>query len=154
MDATRMKEHSMVDRSASATWEGDLFAGKGVTRLDSAMAPPMDVSWSARAENPEGQTSPEELLAAAHSTCYSMAFSNMLAKNGTPPNRLDTNAVVSFEKGESGFSITRSAITVRGDVPGIDVDTFERIAQEAKVGCPVSRALANNVEITLDAALA
>lgn len=144
----------MVDRKASATWEGDLFTGKGAVTLDSAMAPPMDVNWAARAENPEGMTSPEELIAAAHSACYSMAFSNMLAKNGTPPSRLDTSAVVSFEKGESGFSVTRSAITVRGDVPGIDAEAFERIAQEAKLGCPVSRALANNVEITLDAALA
>ena len=144
----------MVDRKASTTWEGELFTGKGAVTLDSAMAPPMDVSWAARAENPEGQTSPEELLAAAHSACYSMAFSNMLAKNETPANRLDTTAVVSFEKGESGFSVTRSAITVRGDIPGLDAADFERIAQEAKVGCPISRALANNVDITLDAALA
>jgi len=143
----------MVDRKASTTWEGELFTGKGAVTLDSAMAPPMDVSWAARAENPEGQTSPEELVAAAHSACYSMAFSNMLAKNETPANRLDTTAVVSFEKGASGFSVTRSAITVRGDVPGIDAGEFARIAQEAKDGCPISRALAGNVEITLDAAL-
>ena len=143
----------MVDRKASTTWEGELFTGKGAVTLDSAMAPPMDVSWAARAENPEGQTSPEELVAAAHSACYSMAFSNMLAKNETPANRLDTTAVVSFEKGASGFSVTRSAITVRGDVPGIDAGEFARIAQEAKEGCPISRALAGNVEITLDAAL-
>ena len=141
----------MVDRKASATWEGDLFTGKGAVTLDSAMAPPMDVSWAARAENPEGQTSPEELLAGAHATCYSMAFSNMLAKNGTPANRLDTSAVVSFEKGEAGFSVTRSAITVRGDVPGVDAETFERIAGEAKTGCPISKLL--NAEITLDATL-
>ena len=144
----------MVDRKASTTWEGELFTGKGAVTLDSAMAPPMDVSWAARAENPEGQTSPEELVAAAHSACYSMAFSNMLAKNGTPANRLDTTSVVSFEKGAAGFSVTRSAITVRGDVPGIDADVFARIAQEAKDGCPISQALAGNVEITLDAALA
>jgi osmotically inducible protein OsmC len=146
----------MVDRKASATWEGDLFTGKGTVTLDSAMAPPMDVSWAARAENPEGQTSPEELVAAAHSTCYSMSFSLALAKNGTPPNRLDTSAVVTFEKraGEAGFSVTRSALTVRGDVPDIDADTFARIAAEAKDGCPISRALKGNVEITLDATLA
>lgn len=144
----------MVDRRASATWEGDLFTGKGAVTLDSAMSAPMDVTWASRAENPAGQTSPEELVAAAHAACYSMSFSNMLAKNGTPPNHLDTTSVVSFEKGASGFSVTRSAITVRGDVPGVDAETFARIAQEAKDGCPISRALAGNVEITLDAALA
>jgi osmotically inducible protein OsmC len=143
----------MVDRKASATWEGDLFTGKGAVTLDSGLAPTLDVTWAARAENPEGMTSPEELLAAAHSACYSMAFANMLAKNETPPNRLDTSAVVSFEKGEAGFSVTRSAITVRADVPGIDAETFASIADQAKDGCPISRALAGNVEITVDATL-
>jgi osmotically inducible protein OsmC len=146
----------MVDRKASSTWEGDLFTGKGTVTLDSAVIPPMDVSWAARAENPEGQTSPEELVAGAHATCYGMSLSLALAKNGTPPNRLDTSAVVRFEKreGEARSSVTRSALTVRGDVPGIDADTFARIAAEAKDGCPISRALQGNVEITLDAALA
>lgn len=144
----------MVDRKASASWEGDLFTGKGSVTLDSAMAPPMDVSWAARADNPQGQTSPEELVAAAHAACYSMALSNELAKNGTPANRLDTNAVVTFAKGDAGFSVTRSALTVRGDITGIDAETFATLATAAKDGCPISRALAGNVEITLDAALA
>ena len=144
----------MVDRKASATWEGDLFTGKGAVTLDSATAAPMDVSWAARAENPVGQTSPEELVAAAHSACYSMAFSGALAKNGTPAARLDTTSVVSFEKGAAGFSVTRSVLTVIGEVPGIDADTFARLANEAKEGCPISRALAGNVEITIDATLA
>ena len=143
----------MVDRKASTTWEGDLFTGKGAVTLDSALAPPMDVSWAARAENPEGQTSPEELIAAAHSACFSMRLSNLLAQNGTPANRLDTSAVVSFEKGDAGFSVTRSALTVRGNVPGIDADTFASIAAHAKDTCPTSRALAGNVDVTIDAAL-
>ena len=144
----------MVDRKASASWEGDLFTGKGSVTLDSAMAPPMDVSWAARADNPEGQTSPEELVAAAHAACYSMALSNELAKNGTPANRLDTSSVVTFAKGDAGFSVTRSALTVRGDIADIDAETFATLAAAAKDGCPISRALAGNVEITLDASLA
>ena len=143
----------MVDRKASATWEGDLFTGKGTVSLDSAQAAPMDVSWAARAENPEGQTSPEELVAAAHAACYAMALSNELAKNGTPANSLDSSAVVTFAKGDAGFSVTRSALTIRGDIPGIDAETFEKLAGQAKEGCPISKALAGNVEITLDAAL-
>lgn len=144
----------MVDRKASATWEGDLFTGKGAVTLDSARGAAMDVSWAARAENPVGQTSPEELVAAAHAACYSMAFSNFLAKNGTPAAKLVTTSVVSFEKGAEGFSVTRSALTVRGEVPGIDAETFANLAKEAKEGCPISRALAGNVDITLDATLA
>jgi osmotically inducible protein OsmC len=111
------------------------------------------VTWSSRTEASEGRTSPEELIAAAHATCFSMAFSNGLAKAGTPPNRLDTAATVTFEKSESGFKVTKSALTVRADIPGISEDEFQVAAAEAKEGCPVSQALQGNVEITLEASL-
>jgi osmotically inducible protein OsmC len=145
----------MVDQKASAIWEGELFSGKGTVSLDSSHAAgPLDVSWASRAESPGAMTSPEELIAAAHSACYSMALSNTLNKAGTPPTRLDTSAVVSFEKGDAGFGITRVALTVRGDVPGADDASFRDAAEQAKTGCPVSKALAGNVDITVDAALA
>ncbi len=144
----------MVMRAATTVWEGELFTGKGSVSLDSQVAGPLDVSWPARAENPEGMTSPEELIAAAHASCFSMALANGLAKAGTPADRLEVTARVHFEKGETGFSITRSELTVRGTVPGADAGAFAQAAETAKTGCPVSRALKGNVEITLDAALA
>lgn len=145
----------MADRTASAVWEGNLFEGKGQVRFDSSQAlGPVGVSWPSRTEEPSGNTSPEELIAAAHSACFSMAFSNQLAQRGHAPERLETSATVSLEKRESGMTITRSAITVRAVVPGIDQAAFDEAAQAAKAGCPVSRALAGNLEITLDAQLA
>ncbi len=142
----------MVMRSSTAVWEGELFTGKGTVALDSSNAAgPLDVNWPARAENPNGVTSPEELIAAAHATCYAMSLANGLAKAGTPAERLEATAQVHIEKGESGFSITRSQLRVRGTGP-FDEAAFVEAAQTAKAGCPVSRAL--NVEITLDAALA
>jgi osmotically inducible protein OsmC len=145
----------MVDRKATTTWEGDLFSGKGSVTFDSSNAAgPLDVSWPARTEAPQGMTSPEELLAAAHSACYSMSLSNVLAKAGTPPNRLDTSAVATAEKGEKGLGITRIALTVRGEVPGIDAVGFEAAAQTAKDACPVSKLFAGNADITVQAELA
>lgn len=145
----------MVDRKATTTWEGDLLSGKGSVSLDSSNAAgPLDVSWPARTEAPQGQTSPEELLAAAHATCYSMSLSNVLAKGGTPPNRLDTSAVATVEKTDKGLSITRIALTVRGDVPGTDAAAFETAAQTAKDACPVSKLFKGNAEITVAASLA
>ena len=107
--------------------------------------------WASRAEEPNGRTSPEELIAAAHSACFSMALSHGLAQAGTPADRLDTSATVTFVPGEG---ITKVALTVRGTVPGVDAATFAAAAEDAKVGCPVSKALAGVPEITLDAALA
>ena len=109
-----------------------------------------DVTWAARSEEPNGKTSPEELIAAAHSACYSMALSNALAKAGSPPDRLDTTADVTFQPGEG---ITGIHITVRGTVPGLDADKFDEFAETAKANCPVSKALTGTT-ITLDAALA
>lgn len=144
----------MVMRSASATWEGELFTGKGAVSLDSSNAAgPLDVNWPARAESPNGVTSPEELIAAAHATCYSMSLANGLAKAGTPAERLETTVNVHIEKGDAGFSITRSEITVRG-TGGFDEAAFRDAAETAKANCPVSRALNPSIQVTLDAALA
>ncbi|MEU6882372.1 OsmC family protein [Streptomyces sp. NPDC046712] len=137
-------------RSAHAVWEGDLLKGKGVVTLDSSGLGSYDVSWPARTEEPNGKTSPEELIAAAHSSCFSMAFSNILAKNDTPPTRLETKADVTFVPGKG---ITGSHITVRGEVPGLDKDKFLELAEDAKKNCPVSQALAGTT-ITLTAELA
>jgi osmotically inducible protein OsmC len=132
-------------------WEGTLFEGSGTASLDSGAVGPMDVTWKARAEDHGGLTSPEELIAAAHSSCYSMAFSNALAKNETPPTSLDVTATATFVPGEG---ITTMELTVVGDVEGISEEKFQELANAAKDGCPVSQALAGNVEITLNANLA
>ena len=112
---------------------------------------PLDVTWASRAEDPAGRTSPEELIAAAHASCYSMALSHALAQDGTPPEQLDTSATVTFVP---GTGITKIALRVRGTVRGIDEAGFLAKAEGAKAGCPVSKALAGVPEITLDAALA
>jgi len=132
-------------------WEGDLFNGSGTVELDSGAAGPFQVTWKARAEEHGSLTSPEELIAAAHSACYSMAFSNALAKNETPPTSLDVTATATFVP---GTGITTMVLEVVGDVDGISDDKFLEIAEAAKNECPVSQALAGNVEITLEASLA
>lgn len=134
-----------------AHWEGDLFNGSGTASLDSGAAGPLPVTWKARAEEHGSVTSPEELIAAAHATCYSMAFSNALAKNETPPTSLDVKATATFVPGEG---ITTMELEVVGHVDDIDEADFLDIAEAAKNGCPVSQALAGNVEITLSASLA
>lgn len=139
--------------TAHTTWEGDLVSGSGVTSLASGAAGPLPVTWSSRTEMPEGRTSPEELLAAAHATCFSMALSHGLAEAGTPPSRLETDVVSTFEQTDAGFRITSMAITVGGEVPGIDRAAFEEAATAASEGCPVSQALKGNVDITLSATL-
>jgi osmotically inducible protein OsmC len=111
----------------------------------------LDVSWASRAEQPGGKTSPEELIAAAHATCFAMALSHGLAQAGNAPDRLETSATVTFQPGEG---ITKIALTVRGQVPGVDEEAFRQAAQTAKENCPVSQALASVPEITLDASLA
>ncbi|HEY9373513.1 OsmC family protein [Streptomyces sp.] len=136
-------------RSAHAVWEGDLLKGSGVVSLDSSGLGSYDVSWPARTEEPNGKTSPEELIAAAHSSCFNMAFSNILAKAGNPPARLETKADVTFVP---GTGITTSHLTVRGEVPGLDADQFQSLAEDAKKNCPVSQAL-TGVTITLTAEL-
>ena len=137
-------------RNATTTWQGTLFEGSGRVELQSSGIGTFDVSWPARAEEPGGKTSPEELIAAAHSSCFSMALSNGLTKADTPPERLETTAAVTFQPGEG---ITGIHLTVRGTVPGISADDFVAAAQAAKEGCPVSQALSGTT-ITLDASLA
>ena len=137
-------------RTANAHWEGSLIEGRGTVSLDSSKLGTYDVTWPARSEEPGGKTSPEELIAAAHSTCYSMALSNALAKAGNAPEKVDTKAEVTFQPGEG---ITGIHLTVRAGVPGLSAADFEKFAQDAKAGCPVSQALAGTT-ITLDAALA
>jgi lipoyl-dependent peroxiredoxin len=134
-------------RNATTHWEGSLMEGGGEVTLESSGIGTYAVSWPARAEEANGKTSPEELIAAAHSSCFSMALSGALAKAGTPPTSLDTSAAVTFQP---GTGITGIALTVRGVVPGMTAEQFEEAAQGAKTGCPVSQAL-SAVPITLEA---
>jgi lipoyl-dependent peroxiredoxin len=136
-------------RTANTHWEGSLIEGAGKVTLASSGLGTYDVTWASRAEDPNGRTSPEELIAAAHSSCFSMALSNALAKAGTPPERLDTTADVTFQPGEG---ITGIQLTVRGAVPGMSAEDFVEAAEQAKVNCPVSKALTGTT-ITLDASL-
>ena len=139
------------DRTVSATWNGSLREGSGtIHEAGSGAFGPLPVSWASRTEEPNGKTSPEELIAAAHASCFAMQLSSLLAKGDTPADQLDTSATVTFQVGEG---ITKIALTVRGSVPGIDAETFAAKAAAAKAGCPVSKALASVPEITLDAAL-
>ena len=140
-----------TDRKAEVTWNGDLMSGTG--RIDSVTSGALgglDVSWPARAEEPGGKTSPEELIAAAHATCFSMALSHALAQAGNAPEELKTSATVSFQPGDG---ITKIALDVAGRVPGIDDDAFQQAAQQAKENCPVSQALASVPDISLNARL-
>ena len=142
-------------RHALVTWSGDLLSGAGtIDYVSSGVFSRMPVSWAARTGPHNGKTSPEELLAAAHASCFSMAFSARLAKNGTPATRLSIKAEVSFDNASGGWKVTTSHLVVRGDVPGIDAATFATIAEDAKDNCPISIALKGNVDMTVDATLA
>jgi len=141
-----------TERHAEATWSGDLMSGSGtIDSVGTGAFGPLDVSWAARAEDASaGRTSPEELIAAAHASCFSMALAGGLAKGGNVPERLSTSATVTFVP---GTGITKIALEVRGAVPGLDESGFREAAESAKVGCPVSKALAAVPEITLVASL-
>ncbi|PJJ72528.1 osmotically inducible protein OsmC [Diaminobutyricimonas aerilata] len=139
-----------VTSEATTLWFGDLKSGKGTTSLDSSDAAEFEVTWAARSEGVAGKTNPEELIGAAHSACYSMAFSNALAEAGTPPESLQVTAAVTFVPGEG---ITGSHLLVSAKIPGISEEDFARLAEEAKANCPVSQALAG-IDITLEASLA
>ena len=136
--------------SAKTVWEGDLASGSGTTTPDSGAFPTVDVSWASRTSRAAGKTSPEELLAAAHASCFCMAFSHELAQAGAPPERLEATASVEFEPGEG---VKSSHIVVRGRVRGLDQDAFAQAAEAAGEGCPVSGALKGNIEITVEATL-
>lgn len=135
---------------ADAVWEGDLTKGRGRVKVASGTFNEFPVTWASRADRGHGGTSPEELIAAAHAACYSMAFSNGLAKAGHEPERLNTTAEVEFVP---GTGITTITLTVRGHIHGIQDAEFQKLAQEAKDGCPVSQAFKGNVQIKLNAAL-
>ncbi|HYL07932.1 MAG TPA: OsmC family peroxiredoxin [Candidatus Udaeobacter sp.] len=135
---------------ADAVWEGDLMSGKGRVKVASGALSEFGVTWASRAERSHGGTSPEELIAAAHAACYSMAFSNGLAKAGHHPERLNTTAEVEFVP---GTGITTITLTVKGHIHGLDEAEFRKLAEAAKEGCPVSQALKGNVKINLKAEL-
>jgi osmotically inducible protein OsmC len=137
-------------RSALTIWNGSLLEGSGQVTLDSSGVGSFPVSWPARSEEPGGMTSPEEMIAAAHSSCFSMALSNGLAKAGTAPAQLETKAEVDFQP---GVGITEIRLHVKGDVPGLDAQGFEAAAEDAKENCPVSQAL-KSVPITLTVEMA
>jgi osmotically inducible protein OsmC len=141
-------------RRASATWNGDLLSGSGVVRAETSGAfGDLPVTWASRTEEPEGRTSPEELVAAAHAACFSMAFSNGLAKAGTPAEQLDVECAVTFDKTDPGWRVVSSALTVRGRVPGISQADFASLALAAKDGCPISNALNPSIALSVDATL-
>ncbi len=140
-----------TERKAEVTWKGDLMSGSGrIDSVTSGAIGELDVSWRARSEEPGGMTSPEELIAAAHASCFSMALSHGLAQDGHAPEELKTSAAVTFQPGEG---ITKIALEVSGRVPGLDADAFEQAAEQAKENCPVSKALAAVPEISLQARL-
>jgi lipoyl-dependent peroxiredoxin len=139
-----------TNRRATAHWEGSLIEGAGKVTLESSGLGTYDVTWASRAEDPGGRTSPEELIAAAHSACFSMALSHALTQAGSPPDSLDTTADVTFQPGEG---ITGIKLTVRGVVPGMSADAFAGAAEDAKANCPVSKALTGTT-ITLESSLA
>jgi lipoyl-dependent peroxiredoxin len=141
-----------IERRAHATWQGDLRDGAGRFEVGSGAISEQEVTFASRFEQPGGKTSPEELIAAAHATCVSMALANGLAQAGHPPTRLETDAVCTLDQTGDGFRITSMRLTVKGDVDGIGEDAFRAAVEEAKDGCPVSNAL-GGVEISVDCSL-
>jgi osmotically inducible protein OsmC len=141
-------------REARAVWNGDLMSGSGtVGAASSGKFTDLPVSWSARTEAPGGKTSPEELLAAAHASCFAMALSGALAKAGTPPKRLEVSSKVTFDKVGDSWTVVSSELDVKGQVPGVDAAKFKQAAEGAKDNCPVSRALKGNVKLSVNATL-
>jgi lipoyl-dependent peroxiredoxin len=145
---------AMAERTASCTWEGDLAHGNGVVTGASGALDELAVTWASRTERSDGKTSPEELVAAAHASCYCMSLSHMLGEAGTPPEKLETSATVTFAQVEGGWKVASSALTVKGIVPGVDAAGFKKAAEDAKDGCPISGALKGNVELSVEATLA
>ncbi|MEX0682467.1 MAG: OsmC family peroxiredoxin [Dehalococcoidia bacterium] len=140
----------LMQSRATAVWEGDVRTGAGRFTVGSGAFPEQTVTLAHRTESQQGHTNPEELIAAAHALCYSMAFSAALSKAKTPPERLEVNATCSLDRVDEGLKISRMDLTVRGDVPGIEASEFEKMARAAEQACPVSNALRGNVEIHLD----
>lgn len=144
-----------AEKSATTVWQGDLAKGSGTFDTASGTITGQSVSWASRTGDANGKTSPEELLAAAHSSCFSMALSHELSSAGSAPERLEVTATVAFTpKQGGGFQVSSSKLKVTGSVPGIDEAKFKEAAQSASQNCPVSQAIKGNVEISVDATLA
>ena len=145
---------AMAERQAHTVWEGPLQGGRGDLEFASSGIGRYPVTWASRVEKADGRTSPEELLAAAHASCYAMAFSNTLAQDGNPPERLHVTSTVSLDPKEGGgVTVTRSALEVDGVVPGLDQAAFQDAADRAERGCPISNAIRGNVNVTVNATL-
>jgi lipoyl-dependent peroxiredoxin len=142
-----------AQRRAQVVWEGDLAGGSGTVGSGSGALDGLPVSWPARTEEPGGKTSPEELIAAAHASCYAMALAHTLAQAGNPPQRLEVAAVTTLDQVDGAFKVVSSDLSVKGRVAGLDAAGFEEAARQGEQGCPVSNALRGNVEIGLEAAL-
>ncbi len=140
-----------AERRADVVWEGDLPRGNGRFTVGSGAMGEQPVTWASRTERPDGKTSPEELIAAAHGSCFAMALSNALAQGGTPPERLEIHAVCTFDVGN--VKVSSVDLDIHAHVPGIDDDAFQDAVGEAEQGCPVSNALRGNVEIRVNASL-
>jgi osmotically inducible protein OsmC len=145
----------IAERSAQTTWNGSLTQGAGTTTSGSGALGELPVTWASRTERSDGKTSPEELIAAAHASCFAMALSHELTQGGNEPEQLDVSAVVTLDRVDDAPTVTRSALTVAGRVPGIDAAAFEAAAQSAGRNCPISRLLTGgSAEITVEATLA
>jgi osmotically inducible protein OsmC len=141
-----------AERRANVVWKGNLFRGSGTIDLASSEAVQgLPVTWASRTERPDGKTSPEELIAAAHASCFAMAFSNTLAEQGNEPEELNISAVCTFDADQ--LKVTSSVLDVRGKVSGLDAEGFQNAAEQAEQGCPVSNALRGNVDIQVNASL-
>jgi osmotically inducible protein OsmC len=143
----------LAERQADVVWQGDLAHGKGQLSAKSGAFSDLPVTWASRTERSNGMTSPEELLAAAHAACFSMALSHGLAQGGHAPERLDVTAVCTLDRTDAGPRVASMALTVRGKVPGLDQAGFKQAAEAAKDGCPVSNAFKNNLQLSVDATL-
>ena len=143
-----------AERRAEVVWQGTLVQGSGtLVSVGSGAIGNLPITWASRTERSDGKTSPEELLAASHAACYAMAFSHTLAQAGTPSDQLTVDATCTFEQTDSGFKVSTMVLDVRGRVPGLDQAGFEKAAQQAEQGCPISNALRNNVAIHVNAQL-
>jgi osmotically inducible protein OsmC len=143
-----------VERTANAEWQGDLMGGSGTVSTESGAVRDATINWSSRAEAADENTSPEELIAAAHASCVSMALAHGLAEAGTPAQRLESEAKATFDQVGDGFRMTKMHLRIRGTVDGLDEEVFRSAAEDAKDNCPVSQALSDDVEVTVDASLA
>jgi osmotically inducible protein OsmC len=142
---------AVAERRAEVVWEGNLPRGSGKFTVGSGAMGEMPVTWASRTERPDGKTSPEELIAAAHASCFAMALSNVLDEGGTPPERLEITAVCTFDI--DNVKVSSVDLDVRGHVPGLDAEAFQSAVEQGDQGCPVSNALRGNVDIRVNASL-